>query len=116
MSEREAIYRALAPFIRGRTTAEWIDRLRSHGVWCAPVHDYEQMLDDPAVQYADPLLQIDHPQAGRVQLLKHPVRYSGGQPEVQRMPPALGEQTDEVLHEIGYTSDEIRELREAGAV
>lgn len=115
-SQPDAIYEALAPFLKTRTTAELIDVFRSHGVWCAPVHDYDAALEDPAVQYADPLLPIDHPEAGRVQLLKHPVSYSAAEPSVQRLPPSLGEHTDEVLQQMGYSPDEIRQLRDVGAV
>jgi crotonobetainyl-CoA:carnitine CoA-transferase CaiB-like acyl-CoA transferase len=116
MERREEIYRALAPFFRTNSTQHWVDALRAHGIWIAPVHDYERMLADAAIQHVDPVAEIDHPLAGRVRLLKHPVTYSAGEPEVSRLPPALGEQTDEILAELGYAVDDIGRLHRIGVV
>jgi crotonobetainyl-CoA:carnitine CoA-transferase CaiB-like acyl-CoA transferase len=116
LDKREEIYAALEPVFRTRSTAEWVELLRSHGVWCAPVQRYPEALSDPAVKHLDPLLELDHPRAGRVRLLKHPIRYSAGTPTVQRMPPELGEHTHEVLLEFGYTADDVERLRADGAI
>jgi crotonobetainyl-CoA:carnitine CoA-transferase CaiB-like acyl-CoA transferase len=114
--KREDIYRILAPLLRTRTTDEWVKMLRHHAVWVAPVNDYEQMMRDPAVQHLDPFLEMEHPQAGHVRLLKHPVRYSGGEAMATRLPPTLGQHTDEVLGELGYTEKEIDALHDQAVV
>ena len=116
MSHREAIAEALRPIMRTRTTGEWLATLREQGVWCAPVNDYDEVFAEPAVQFLDPILEIDHPEAGHVRLLKHPIRYGTGEPEVRHLPPAVGQHTDEVLREAGYAPDEIAQLREVGAL
>jgi crotonobetainyl-CoA:carnitine CoA-transferase CaiB-like acyl-CoA transferase len=116
LSGREEIYRVLASLLRARSTEGLLSALREHGVWCAPVNDYEQMLQDPAVRHLSPVLEIEHPEAGRVRLLKHPVRYSAGEPEIRGLPPSLGEHTDVVLAELGYSANEIDSLRGAGAI
>ncbi|MBI3970886.1 MAG: CoA transferase [Chloroflexi bacterium] len=114
--EREEIRRRLDPILRTRTTQEWLDLLRPKGVWCAPVNDYERALTDPAICHLDPILGLDHPQAGHVRLLKHPIRYGAGQPEVRRIPPALGEDTDAVLGELGYSREAVEQLRHNGVI
>jgi crotonobetainyl-CoA:carnitine CoA-transferase CaiB-like acyl-CoA transferase len=63
-----------------------------------------------------PVLEFDHPVAGRVRVLKHPVRYSSGEAGLQRPPPELGQHTDEVLEELGYAADEVRAMRAAGEI
>jgi crotonobetainyl-CoA:carnitine CoA-transferase CaiB-like acyl-CoA transferase len=68
------------------------------------------------VQFLDPVLEIDHPEAGRVRLVKHPIRYGSGEPEVRYLPPAIGEHTEDVLCEAGYSADEIERLRAARAI
>ena len=108
MPKREEIAEILMPILRARSTAEWIATLRERGVWCAPVNGYDEVFAEPAVQYLDPVLEFDHPEAGHVRLLKHPVRYGVGEPGVRRLPPGIGEHTLEVLQDAGYSADESR--------
>ncbi len=113
---REEIYRVLSGFLRQRTTAEWLELFRPRGIWCAPVYGYAEALADPAVRAADPVIEVDHPEAGRIRLLRHPVRYSAGEATVRRPPPTLGQDTEAILRELGYTDADIRRLRQQGVV
>ena len=115
-AKREEIAEILIPILRSRTTEEWIAALRERGIWCAPINGYDQVFADEAVRFLDPVLEIDHPEAGHVRLLKHPIRYGAGEPAVRHMPPAIGEHTVEVLREAGYSPAEIERLRAAGAL
>jgi crotonobetainyl-CoA:carnitine CoA-transferase CaiB-like acyl-CoA transferase len=113
---RDDIGTALGRVLRGMSTAAVVERLRAEAVWCAPVNDLDTALADPAVRYLDPVLEFDHPEAGRVRVLKHPARYGVGEPQLRRLPPRVGEHTEQVLGELGYSADSIEAMRSSGAV
>jgi crotonobetainyl-CoA:carnitine CoA-transferase CaiB-like acyl-CoA transferase len=116
LERREDIYAALRPLLAEFTVAALVEHLRTHGVWCSPVNDYDAALAEPFMTYLDPIQQVEHPEAGEVRLLRHPVRYSSGDARARRLPPGLGEHTEEVLAEMGFSSERVRTLQASGAV
>lgn len=110
MRKRDEIHRIVYERVRARTTAEWMQAFDTHRIWYAPVNDYEQVETDPQVRHNEMILTMDHPEAGPVRVLAHPVRYDGKAPPLRRLPPRQGEHTKDVLTELGYDSDEIEDL------
>lgn len=114
--KREIINQAVADHIKTNTRAYWFNKFDEHNVWHSPVNEYKDLEDNPQIEWNENILEFEHPHAGKVRLLSHPVRYDGKAPEVRKMPPQLGEQTEEVLQEAGYSSDEIEALLNKGVV
>ena len=86
------------------------------GIWAAPVQTLHEAFQDPAVQAAEPVQEIDHPVAGRVRLLRFPLELSSGRAAMRRPPPMPGEHSEEILRECGYAADAVRRLRDEGVV
>ena len=99
-----------------RTTEDWMSTLVQHDVWCAPVNDYAAVTTDPQVQHNRTFVSFDHPKAGSVRATRTPIRMTQTPARVRRPPPLLGEHTDEVLREVGYSDEELEELHLIGAV
>jgi crotonobetainyl-CoA:carnitine CoA-transferase CaiB-like acyl-CoA transferase len=114
--KREEINRRIAEHLREETTDHWYEIFDEAGVWYAPVNDYADIEDDPQLEANGSILTFEHPRAGTVRLLSHPIRYDEETPALRRIPPRLGEHTEEVLSEAGYGAEAISNLVEAGVV
>jgi crotonobetainyl-CoA:carnitine CoA-transferase CaiB-like acyl-CoA transferase len=62
------------------------------------------------------VVDVDHPALGRIRALGSPIKMSATPPDVRRRAPLLGEHTDAVLSEAGYSSAEIVQLRKSRTV
>lgn len=112
--DRDKIYPVISSAIAKRTTDEWIEMFRAQGIWCAKVNDYNDVVNDPQVIHNGIIQEIDHPKAGKVRVIGSPIEFSETPCKITRRPPLLGEHNDEILGELGYTPEQISELKEKG--
>jgi len=99
-----------------RTTAEWLERLDAEQVPCAPVVRREELPRHPQIRASDLIVESVHPHAGPMRETRPPAQFDRTPASIRRPAPALGQHTDEVLAEAGYSPDEIAELRRARVV
>ena len=102
--------------IRKWTTSELVERARKLGAPLAPCNGIQEMLDDPQIRHNRVILEVEHPEHGTVRYLRNPVRFASTPTSLREHAPRLGEQTDTILGEAGFTDDEIHALRESGTV
>jgi crotonobetainyl-CoA:carnitine CoA-transferase CaiB-like acyl-CoA transferase len=100
----------------GGTSADWLNKLTAADVPCGPVLTRNQLIRHPHVAALEIVEEYDHPQAGPLRQSRAAARFSATPPTIRRGAPVLGEHTDEVLREIGYSAAQIAGLRAEGAV
>jgi formyl-CoA transferase len=110
------LYDELQRIFHTRTLDEWIELFIDYRVPGGPALSFSEVADDPHIRYRGVVHDEQHPVAGAFTTLANPVRIPGRTFEVRVPAPALGEHTDAVLQEIGYSADEIDELRRAGGL
>lgn len=91
--------------------AYWLERLREADVPSGPIYLLGEALADPQVLARAFIVELEHPAAGLVRSLGFPPHLRAGAISYRLPPPMLGQHTDAVLAELGFTSDEIAALR-----
>ena len=111
---------ALIPEIEKTTVTAprtaWLERLDRHGVPSGPINSYPEALADPHTLARQMVVTLRHPGAGDVNALGIPVKLSETPGAVDRPAPLVGEHTEEILRELGYSDDEQRALCRAGVI
>jgi crotonobetainyl-CoA:carnitine CoA-transferase CaiB-like acyl-CoA transferase len=109
---REIISQAMEAWLAHRTTAQALAELEQARLPAGPVLNLAQVLEDPQVQARELLHYMDYPGAPKPVPLANPaVRLSATPGSIRRRAPTLGEHTDEILGELGYSAAKIQELR-----
>lgn len=112
----EIISKRVGDWVAQRTSAEAIAAFESARVPAGPVYRPRQALDDPHIAGGDFFAEVDFPGVGKAKVAATPVKLHGTPGEVRRRPPTLGEHTDEVLRELGFSAMEIAALKRDGGV
>ncbi|HZR23230.1 MAG TPA: CoA transferase [Vicinamibacterales bacterium] len=99
-----------------RPAREWIALFDANDIPCGPINDYAQVFSDPHLAAREMSVDIDHPVLGPMQALGSALKMSATPTNPRRRAPLLGEHTNTVLAELGFSEDEIDKLRSAGAI
>ena len=113
---KDELVAALEALFLTRDQQGWLERLAAHDVPHGPVLDYEGVQAHPQFWENGYIQRIDHPRFGPMNVVGPPVQMSATPPRIQGAPPEIGQHTEEVMLDLGYTWDEITALRDRGAI
>lgn len=102
--------------IATKPRAEWGRILDEHQVIWAPVQDINEVLTDPQVEANNYLTKLEHPTLGEYETIDTPIRFKSSEVRARGPAPEIGQHTEEVLLEYGYSWDQITEFRDQGIV
>lgn len=83
---------------------------------CGRLMQIDEIVQDPHVQFRQLMAEVEIPEKGKIKIIKTPIYTSGKAPQILRRAPLLGEHTREILQEVGYSPEEIRDLLDKGIV
>ncbi len=90
-----------------KSSEDWLQILDDAGVPCAPVLKRKDVITHPQVVASNLLVESDHPHAGKIRQTRPAARFSRSVPEMRSGAPLLGEHTDEILTDLGFSADDI---------
>jgi crotonobetainyl-CoA:carnitine CoA-transferase CaiB-like acyl-CoA transferase len=114
---RDALVPLLAEMVKEKKRDDWIARLEEAGVPCGPINELDEVFADEQVRARGMEISLPHPEAGKVKLVRSPMKLSATPATSTLAPPLLGQHTHDVLREVlGKGDDEIAALRAKNVV
>jgi crotonobetainyl-CoA:carnitine CoA-transferase CaiB-like acyl-CoA transferase len=102
--------------LKGKTSTEWVEIMNEAGVPCGPIYNIDQMFDDPQVKHLGIAQSVTKKDKSKMYLVAQGVTLSRTPSKLVARPPELGEHTNAVLKEFGFSKRDIDALRKAKAV
>ena len=110
------IFAFIEDFIKDKTKFEAVDIFRKFDIPCAPVLSMKEIAADESLRKSGSIVEVEHKdRGGKYLTVGSPIKFSDLTPEITGSP-VLGEHTDEVLTQLGYSKDQIAALHAAKAV
>lgn len=111
VENREALIPILEEKMKTKTSQEWLGLFNEEGIPCGPINDMRQLFNEEQVNAREMVVEVDHPKAGKIPLVGSPLKFSRTSVKIERHPPLAGEHTEEVLYELGWSEEDIKQLK-----
>jgi formyl-CoA transferase len=105
------IFATVEEWTKTKTKFEVMDILNKYDIPCGPILSMKEIAEEPSLRETGTIVEVDHPKRGKYLTVGNPIKLSDSPTEVTRSP-LLGEHTDEVLAQLGYSAEAIAALRE----
>jgi formyl-CoA transferase len=99
-----------------QTRAHWLERCEAAGIPAGPIYSIPEALGDPHAQARGMTQEYDYPGIGRVKALGNPVKMSRSPAQLRKRPPSLGEDNEALLLSLGFSSDDIFQLKKQNVI
>jgi crotonobetainyl-CoA:carnitine CoA-transferase CaiB-like acyl-CoA transferase len=113
-AHEDALLAVVEPAVCARESREIEAALMAAGVPCACVNNFKEVFDDPHMVARGIVKDIEHPRLGPMRAVRNPILLDHDSPSIDRYAPMLGEHSEEVLREIGYSAERIDEFFTGG--
>lgn len=107
---REELGKVLNQVFKQKTTKEWCKILEEHNILHGPIWGIHELINSELIQDHDILVETEHSKLGNIRLIQSPIKYSRTKVQLQPIFSRLGEHTEEILKDLGYSNEEINKF------
>ena len=111
LQNKEPLIEMIAGKIKTKTRAEWKQLLDEAGIPNGPINNVKEALDSEQAVSRNMIVGVKHPTIQDLKLVGSPLKFSKTPVKIKRHPPMQSEHTEEVLKKLGYSSEEIEEMK-----
>ncbi|MFW9881858.1 MAG: CaiB/BaiF CoA transferase family protein [Candidatus Thorarchaeota archaeon] len=108
---REKVFEEIQKEFLKKTQQEWIDIFLNLDACVMPVKSFSEACEDPQIQARNMVVEMEHPIFGKIQNVASPIKYSRTQLKIRSLAPKIGQNTKEILRNLGYSDEKIRDLK-----
>ena len=112
LNNSKKVYAVLAEIVETRPLDRWLHDLDANNIPLMVVQTKEDLLEDEQLNATGFWRSMEHPTEGKLRFTDPPFRYTKSPSTIIKMPPTLGEQSCDILEELGYTHEELKGLIE----
>jgi formyl-CoA transferase len=109
------IFATVEEWTKTKTKFEAMDILNKFDIPCGPILSMKEIAEEPSLRETGTIVEVDHPVRGKYLTVGNPIKMSDSPTDVTRSP-LLGEHTEEVLGQLGYSAEQIADLRKDGVI
>jgi formyl-CoA transferase len=113
---RKALNAEIDTYTARKSSAEWIEIMNKAGVPCGPIYSIDQVFADPQVKHLGIAQSVKKKDKSTLTVVGQPIALSRTRSRIAAPPPGLGQHTDQVLKEFGFSAKDIAMLRKANAI
>ena len=104
------IFAEVESWTKTMTKFEAMDAMNKYDIPCGPILSMKEIAEEPSLRASGTIVEVDHPERGKYLTVGNPIKLSDSPTDVERSP-LLGEHTEQVLGQLGYSADQIALLR-----
>jgi crotonobetainyl-CoA:carnitine CoA-transferase CaiB-like acyl-CoA transferase len=113
---QKEVMKKIEDILGEKTTGEWIEVLEKAGVPCGPVNYRATIFDDPHALAHNMIWSLENPVSGPYEMVGNPIKFTKTPIKATKGAPALGENSMEIVKRLGYSDEQIEDLKKQGVI